>query len=255
LLFLASLVPPQTTEMEHTMHTHRILLVVTSSDRMGTAPEPTGFWLEEVAAPYYTFVDAKYDVTIASPKGGHAPVDPRSVDEASHTAATRRFECDSKAKHALAHTMKLSSVTLQGYDAVFFAGGHGTMDDFATDASVRATAEYFWNAGLPVAAVCHGPAALVQARTETGERLIKGRRFTCFTDAEEQQIGVHQHVPFLLESLLREQGGTPVNELPFQPNVVVDGPLVTGQNPPSSIPAAEALIHQLRQRAAHKKAA
>lgn len=237
------------------MHTQRILIVVTSSDRVGTAPEPTGLWLEEVAAPYYAFVDARCDVTIASPQGGRAPIDPRSADESSHTASTRRFESDVKAQHALAHTIKLASVSLADYDAVFFAGGHGTMDDFPTDAAVRNAVEYFWRAGKTVSAVCHGPAALVQARDARGDTIVKDHRFTCFTDEEETLIGVQNFVPFMLESRLREQGGTPVNALPFQPNVVVDGNLITGQNPPSSIPVAEAVIHQLRTRQQSRTAA
>lgn len=237
------------------MQTHRILLVVTSSDRMGNAPEPTGFWLEEVAAPYYAFTDAKCDVTIASPLGGQAPVDPRSQEETSQTASTRRFESDIKAQRALTHTIKLSSVTLEDYDAVFFAGGHGTMDDFATDPNVTRVVEYFWHTGKPVSAVCHGPAALVQARGSRGEPIVKDRRFTCFTDEEERTVGVDRYVPFLLESRLIEQGGQPQHELPFQANIVTDGQLITGQNPASSIPVAEAVIHQLRQRSNLRHAA
>lgn len=232
------------------MHTSRILIVVTSSDRMGTAPEPTGLWLEEVAAPYYAFADAKCEITIASPQGGAAPFDPRSYAESSQTASTRRFEVDAKAKHALAHTIKLAAVTLDDYDAVFFAGGHGTMDDFATDTSVRAVAEHFFAQGKTVSAVCHGPAALAQLPAR-----VKGRRLTCFTNEEETLIELHERVPFLLESRLREQGATFSHAAPFTAHVVVDGNLVTGQNPPSSIPVAEAVIHQLRQRATIKRAA
>lgn len=225
------------------MHTPRILMVVTSSDRMGTALEPTGLWLEEVAAPYYAFADAKCDITLASPKGGMAPIDPRSVVESSQTASTRRFEADIKAQHSLTHTIKLGTVTLQDYDAVFFAGGHGTMDDFATDATVRATAEHFFEQGKTLSAVCHGPAVLVQLPSH-----VKGRRLTCFTDHEETLVELDKSVPFLLESRLREQGATFSHAAPFTTHVVVDGNLITGQNPPSSIPVAEAVIHQLRTR-------
>ena len=232
------------------MHTPRILIVVTSSDHMGTAPEPTGLWLEEVAAPYYAFTDAKCDVTIASPKGGAAPIDPRSHEESSQTASTRRFEVDTKAQHALAHSIKLAAVTLDDYDAAFFAGGHGTMDDFATDATVRRVAEYFFEQGRTLASVCHGPAML----TQTPAR-VKGRRLTCFTNAEETLIELQDRVPFLLETRLREQGATFSHAEPFQPHVVVDHNLITGQNPASSIPVAEAVIHQLRQRSNQKQAA
>lgn len=232
------------------MHTPRILIVVTSADHMGTALEPTGLWLEEVAAPYYVFTDAKCEVTIASPKGGAAPIDPRSHEETSQTASTRRFEVDVKAQHRLSHTMKLAALTLNEYDAVFFAGGHGTMDDFAADATVAATAEHCFEEGKTLSAVCHGPAVLTQLPTR-----VKARRLTCFTDAEETLIDLHKRVPFLLESRLREQGATFSNAAPFQPHVVVDGSLITGQNPASSIPVAEAVIHQLRQREGIKHAA
>ena len=230
------------------MHTSRILLVVTSSDRAGTAPEPTGLWLEEVAAPYYAFLDAKCDITIASPKGGAAPVDPRSNEEVSQTASTRRFAVDAKAQHMLAHTMKLASVTLEDYDAIFYAGGHGTMDDFATDPTITLATEYFLRSGKTLSAVCHGPAALVNARTDSGEPAVKGRRLTAFSDEEERVIGLDARMPFLLESRLRQQGATYSGTAPFQSHVVVDGNLITGQNPPSSIPVAEAVIHQLRTR-------
>lgn len=230
------------------MHTSRILLVVTSSDRAGTAPEPTGLWLEEVAAPYYAFLDAKCDITIASPKGGAAPIDPRSDEESAQTASTRRFAADAKAQHKLAHTIKLATVTLEDYDAIFYAGGHGTMDDFATDPTITAATEHFLHNGKTLSAVCHGPAALVNARTAKGEPAMKGRRLTAFSNEEERVIGLATRMPFLLESRLREQGATYSSAAPFQSHVVVDGHLITGQNPPSSIPVAEAVIHQLRNR-------
>ena len=232
------------------MHTNRILMIVTSSDRMGTSPEPTGVWLEEAVAPYYTLRDAKCDVTIASPLGGVMPLDPTSLKEENATASTRRYEADVKAQQTFNHTLKLSSLRAEDYDAVFFPGGHGTMEDFPKDASVKAVVEMFCRAGKPIVSVCHGPACLVNAVTPRGEPVVKGHRFTCFTDAEERSIGADAHVPFLLESRLAEQGGKAENQPPFQPNVVVDGLLITGQNPASSIPAAEALIHQLRQKLA-----
>ena len=228
------------------MQTNRILLVVTSSDRMGTAPEPTGFWLEEMAAPYYAFIDAKCEVTLASPLGGKAPQDPRSSGEDSQTASTRRFEADARAQKALDCTIKLSTIDAADYDAVFFAGGHGTMEDFAKDASVKACVESFWKQGKIVASVCHGPACLTQSLNGRGEPIIKGRRFTCFTDNEERAIALDKYVPFLLESRLREQGGIAETAENFKAHVVVDGQLITGQNPASSIPVAEAMIYRLR---------
>lgn len=233
------------------MHTNRILLVVTSSDRMGTAPEPTGFWLEEVAAPYYAFIDARNEVTIASPKGGKAPQDPKSTEEERQTASTRRFSADRKAQRALDCTIKLSTIDAKGYDAVFFAGGHGTMEDFVNDASVRQIVEAFDRDGKPVASVCHGPAALVNAINSRGESIINGHNFTCFSDEEERTVGADKYVPFMLETRLIEQGGKSIVALPFAANVVVSGNIITGQNPASSIPVAEAIIHQLRSRLAN----
>jgi putative intracellular protease/amidase len=237
------------------MDSFRILLVVTSADRMGGAPGPTGSWLEEVAAPYYAFVDAKCEVTLASPKGGAAPVDPKSLEGANETPSTRRFDADAKARAALLHTLKLSALDAGKYDALFFAGGHGTMEDFPTDKTVKSLVEYFYGAGKPVAAVCHGPACFVQAVKANGTALVAGHDFTCFTDAEETSVGLAEKVPFMLESTLAKQGGTAHAALPFAANVVVDYPLITGQNPASAIPAAEAVIHQLRQRHPVAKAA
>ena len=232
------------------MQTYRILMVVTSSDRMGHSPKETGFWLEEVAAPYYAFLDAKCDITIASPLGGKAPLDLESLGEEHMTASTRRFEADIKAQRALASTIKLSTINAANYDAVFFAGGHGTMEDFPKDASVKATVESFYRSGKPVASVCHGPACLVAATNLRGEPIISGHRFTCFTNEEERHAGADRYVPFMLETKLAAQGGKPSQAAMFTANVVADGQLITGQNPASSIPVAEAIIHQLRQKIA-----
>ncbi len=232
------------------MDTSRILMVVTSADRMGSAPDATGFWLEEFAAPYYVFSDARCDITVASPKGGAAPVDPRSYDESSATASTRRFAVDEKAAAMIGDTQALSAVSPAQFDAVFFVGGHGTMTDFPSDSHVQSTVERFYHAAKPVAAVCHGPAAFVRAHKKNGEPLVSGKRFTCFSDAEETAIGLQDHVPFLLETRLKELGGKNIIGEAFASQVVVDGGLITGQNPASSIGAAEAVIHQLRMRAA-----
>ncbi|MFZ4540464.1 MAG: type 1 glutamine amidotransferase domain-containing protein [Rickettsiales bacterium] len=228
------------------MHTQRILFVVTSATRMGTAPDATGSWLEEIAAPYYAFTDARCEVTLASPKGGAAPIDPKSNTLEYQTASTRRFEADVKAQAALNTSTKLSEVKAQDYDAIFFAGGHGTMEDFPSDASVKSLIEAFYAARKPVSAVCHGPACLVNALKPNGEPMVKGHKFTCFTDAEETTVGMDKLVPFMLETRLADQGGFAVCELPFALNVVVDGQLITGQNPASAIPVAEAVINQLR---------
>lgn len=229
------------------MHTNRILMVVTSAERMGNAPEPTGFWLEEVAAPYYAFLDAGCDVTIASPLGGKAPRDPKSMLEEYQSASTRRFEVDIKAQRALDCTIKLSTIDAANYDAVFFAGGHGTMEDFPRDPSVKAMVEAFYRAGKPVASVCHGPACLVGATNARGEPIVATHRFTCFSNEEERMVGADAQVPFLLESTLEQQGGMPSMATPFAAHVVADRQIITGQNPASSIPVAETMIYQLRQ--------
>ncbi len=229
------------------MDASRILMVVTSADRMGTHAEPTGLWLEEFAAPYYVFTDLRYEVTVASPKGGAAPLDPRSNDESVHSASTRRFEADADAEKKLSQTLKLSELNSKDFDAVFFAGGHGTMEDFANDASVKVAVEAFYHAGKPVGLVCHGPAALVNATKKSGEPLVKGKRFTCFTNEEEAAVGLTDAVPFALETRLRMQGGIMQPAAAFESHAVADGLLITGQNPASSIPVAEAMIHQLRQ--------
>lgn len=237
------------------MHTHRILFVVTSADRMGNAPDPTGSWLEEIAAPYYTFLDARCEVTLASPKGGAAPIDPKSNDAENQTASTRRFDADEKAMAALKSTKALSALNPDAYDAIFFAGGHGTMEDFPTSANVKHFVEHFYAAGKPVSSVCHGPACLVNAVKPNGEPLVRGHRFTCFSDAEETTIGLEKLVPFMLESRLTQQGGKVTVALPFSPCVVVDHQLITGQNPASAIPVAEAVIHQLRATHPQRKVA
>ncbi len=235
------------------MQTQRILFVVTSANRMGNAP--TGSWLEEIAAPYYAFKDARCAITLASPKGGAAPIDPKSNEAENQTASTRRFEADTTAMAALKATAKLSSLNPAEYDAIFFAGGHGTMADFPVDASVKSTIEAFYAAGKPVASVCHGPACLVNASKPNGEPMVSGHRFTCFTDAEETSVGLAEIVPFMLESRLSEQGGMAETAPLFTANVVVDKHLITGQNPASAIPVAEAVIHQLRSRAPQRRAA
>ncbi len=237
------------------MDTPRVLFVVTSANQMGSPPQPTGVWLEELAAPYYTFLDAKCDVTLASPAGGKAPVDATSLRAENTSPSTRRFEADAEAQAALHATVKLSDIDPAAYDAVFFPGGHGTMADLPLDAAVRAVVEHFYAASKPLSSVCHGPACLVAATKPNGEPLIAGHRFTCFTDEEERAVGLDQTVPFLLETRLAELGGIAHCAKPFVSNVIVEGPLVTGQNPASSIPVAEAVIHYLRRQVRGQRAA
>lgn len=228
------------------MQTPRILLVVTSANQVSGMPNLTGSWLEEVAAPYYTFLDARCEVTLVSPKGGVAPIDAQSLDDENQTASTRRFTADAKATAALNNTVKLGSLNPAEYDAVFFAGGHGTMEDFPTDDAIKAVVEHFYTNGKPLSAVCHGPACFVRAVKKNGDPLMKGHHFTCFTDVEETSVGLDKLVPFMLEARLKEQGGLAEVAAPFEAKVVVDYPLTTGQNPASAIPTVEAVIHQLR---------
>lgn len=237
------------------MHTHRVLFVLTSADHMGDASEPTGSWLEEVAAPYYAFKDARCEVTFASPKGGPAPIDPKSRDAVNATASTRRFDADPKANAMLDNTKRLADLNPDAFDAVFFAGGHGTVADFPTDASVRAIVEKFYADGKPLSAICHAPACFINTKKPNGEPLIAGHRFTCFSNEEEISIGLEHVVPFLVETRLRELGGRPRCEPPFTSNVIIDQHLITGQNPASAIPLAETVITQLRAKTALRDAA
>lgn len=223
-----------------------ILIVLTSHDQLGDTGEKTGFWLEELAAPYYAFKDAGATLMLASPKGGRAPLDPKSDSEDSQTEDTRRFKADDEAQAALADTKKLSEIDASGFDAVFYPGGHGPLWDLTADEdSLRLIGE-FWGSKKPVGAVCHAPTALLNATDENGESLVKGRKVTGFTNGEEDAVQLTNVVPHLLEDALKERGGLYEKGDDFTPYVVTDGQLVTGQNPPSSRPAAEALLALLK---------
>jgi putative intracellular protease/amidase len=222
-----------------------ILMVLTSHAQLGDTGKVTGFWLEEFAAPYYLFKDAGATVTLASPRGGQPPLDPKSDDAASQTDATRRFKNDDAAQAQLAHTLLLGDVPAVGFDAVFYPGGHGPLWDLAEDSTSIALIEAMLDAGKPVAAVCHAPAVLRHAKRRDGSSVVKGRQVTGFTNSEEQAAGLSDVVPFCVEDMLRAQGGEYSKVEDWQPHVVVDGRLVTGQNPASSAPAAAALLKLL----------
>jgi len=224
----------------------KILIVLTSHDQLGDTGEKTGFWLEEFAAPYYLLKDAGAAITLASPKGGQPPLDPKSALPENQTEATKRFSSDSAAQTELAKTKKLADVSADDFDAIFFPGGHGPMWDLAGNAISIALIEAFVKAGKPVAAVCHAPVALVNARGKDGVYLVKGKRVTGFTNEEEAAVGLTAVVPFLLEDRLKERGGIFSRAANWAPFVQVDGKLVTGQNPASSGPAAEELLKLLR---------
>lgn len=227
----------------------KILMVLTSHDRMGDTGHETGFWLEEFAAPYYVFKDAGAQVTLASPKGGLPPVDPNSQAEEALTDETRRFEADAEARSQLAETHKLSEVEVNDFDAVFFPGGHGPLWDLTQDPDVRRLVEGFMAAERPVAAVCHAPTVLLEARTPEGDPLVKGRKVTGFANSEEQAVGLTDVVPHLLEDALTSLGGQyQRGSDDFAPFQVRDGLLVTGQNPASSAPTAHLLLEVLAER-------
>ncbi|SBO42882.1 type 1 glutamine amidotransferase domain-containing protein [Cyanobium sp. NIES-981] len=224
----------------------RILMVLTSHDRLGETGEKTGFWLEELAAPYYVLRDAGAAVSLASPRGGEPPLDPKSSAPDFQTDATRRFASDSAARQDLATTLPLAQVRADDFDAVFFPGGHGPLWDLAVDPAVRGLIEAFVAQGKPVAAVCHASAVLQAATTPTGEPLVAGRRVTGFSNSEEEAVGLTEVVPFLVEERLKALGARYTAAEDWQPLVLVDGPLITGQNPASSEPAARALLERLQ---------
>ena len=220
-------------------------MVLTSHDRLGNTGEKTGFWLEEFAAPYYVLKDAGLDVTLASPMGGQPPLDPRSDDPKSETEAMRRFKSDPEAKAALANTVKLSDLSPDEYDAVFYPGGHGPLWDLSDDRDSIALIERIYATGKPVAAVCHGPAAFRRAQAPDGTPLVRGKSVTGFSNTEEAAVKLTDIVPFLVEDMLKENGGKFSKAADWQPYAVTDGTLVTGQNPASSEAAAKAFVEQL----------
>ena len=223
-----------------------ILMVLTSHDTLGETGHKTGFWLEEFAAPYYVFKDAGAQLTLASPAGGQPPLDPKSDEATTQTDATRRFKADAAAQSALAHTVRLSTVHAADYAAVFYPGGHGPLWDLAEDTTSTALIEAMTAAGKPVAAVCHAPGVLRHARSADGQALVRGKNVTGFTNTEEKAAGLTEVVPFLVEDMLTQQGGKFSKAADWQAHIVVDGLLITGQNPASSGPAAQALLDRLR---------
>ena len=223
----------------------KILMVLTSHDQLGNTGAKTGFWLEEYAAPYYAFKDAGANITVASPLGGQPPLDPKSDDEASQTDATRRFKADAAAQAILASTVLLKDVKAVDFDAVFYPGGHGPLWDLAEDANSIALIESLLKAGKPVAAVCHAPAVLRHPKGADGQSVVNGKKVTGFTNSEEEAVGLTSIVPFLVEDMLTQNGGTYSKGADWQPYLLTDGLLITGQNPASSEPAAHALLAAL----------
>lgn len=220
-------------------------MVLTSHDQLGDTGRKTGFWLEEFAAPYYVFKDAGVQITLASPRGGQPPLDPKSDEPGSQTRATTRFKSDRDAKFALANTVRLSSIAAGDYDAVFYPGGHGPLWDLAEDPHSIQLIEAMFSTGKPVAAVCHAPGVFRHARAPNRTQLVRGKSVTAFANTEEEAVGLTHVVPFLVEDSLKENGGVYSKTQDWQPYVVVDGNLITGQNPASSEAGAKALLNRL----------
>ena len=223
-----------------------ILMVLTSHDQLGNTGKKTGFWLEEFAAPYYVFKDAGADITVASPKGGQPPLDPKSDAADAQTDATRRFKEDSAAQAVLAHTGKLADVSGEKFDALFYPGGHGPLWDLAEDADSIKLIETMAAAGKTVSAVCHAPGVFRHTKAADGSPLVKGKKVTGFTNTEEAAVALTKIVPFLVEDMLAKNGGLYSKGADWQSYVVTDGKLITGQNPASSAAAAKAVLSQLK---------
>ena len=222
----------------------KILMVLTSHDELGDTGKKTGFWLEEFAAPYYAFIDAGVEVTLASPAGGQPPLDPSSDTEDAQTKDTKRFKEDSEAQKHLANTKKLADMKAEDFDSVFYPGGHGPLWDLAVDKDSINLIETFVQQDKPVAFVCHSPAALKNVKVD-GEYLVKGKTVTGFTNSEEDAVGLTDVVPFLVEDVLKANGGDYQKANDWESYVVEDGLLITGQNPASSEDAAKRLLNKL----------
>jgi putative intracellular protease/amidase len=223
----------------------KILMVLTSHDKLGDTGRKTGFWLEEFAGPYYTFQEAGAEIVLASPKGGQPPIDPMSTGKDYQTEFTRRFDADPAAQAQLAATVRLDSVSQADFDTVFYSGGHGPLWDLAEDRYSIDLIQSFLAAGKPIALVCHAPGVLRHAKAPNGKPLVEGKKVTGFANTEEAAVKLTDVVPFLVESELLSQGATYSKGDDMAPYVVNDGLLITGQNPASSTPAAAFLLKQL----------
>lgn len=223
-----------------------VLIVLTSHDKLGDTDKKTGFWLEEFASPYYYLKDAGFQITLSSPCGGQPPIDPKSNEPDFQTDDTHRFEADPDAQYALANTFKLADMKVTEFDAVFYPGGHGPLWDLYDDTDSIALIEAFIAAGKPVATVCHSPSVLLKAKNKNGEPLIKGKKVTGFSNSEEAAVGLSDVVPYLLEDQLIKMGGVYQKVDNWNSYALVDGLIITGQNPSSSKAVAEALVNKLK---------
>lgn len=229
----------------------KVLIVLTSHDQLGNTGRKTGFWLEELAAPYYAFQEAGAEIVLASPKGGQPPLDPKSNEPAFQTDQTRQFEADEHAMAQLAATVRLDSVSQADFDTVFYSGGHGPLWDLAEDEHSIKLIQSFVAAGKPVALVCHAPGVLRHVKAPDGRPLVEGRKVAGFANSEEAAVDLTDVVPFLVEDELKAKGGIYSKGEDWAPYVVSDGLLITGQNPASSAPAAIVLLEKLADRAGH----
>ena len=224
----------------------KVLFVLPSHDKLGDTGQKTGYWLEEFASPFYEFIDNGYDVTIASPKGGKPPVDPKSLQPENQTEYTKRLQADQEAKEKLENTLILREVSPDEYDTLFLPGGHGPMWDLSQDKDLKKLVERFYNNNKIISAVCHGPAGLIQATDKNGDSILKNKRITGFTNDEEEFVKLDKTVPFSLENKLKELGGHFEKTENFKPFIVSDGQIITGQNPASSFLAARKVVEVLR---------
>jgi putative intracellular protease/amidase len=225
----------------------KVLFVLTSHDQLGNTGHKTGFWVEEFAAPYYVFKDAGFDVTIVTPKGGQAPIDPTSEAESALTGATDRYYKDESVQQLIAHTKKLSDVSASDFDGVFYPGGHGPLWDLANDADSIKLIKDFYKTKKPIGAVCHAPGVFKDVVLDNGEPFVKGKNVTGFSNSEETAVKLVDVVPFLVESELIKLGGYYSKGADWSVHVVKDGLLVTGQNPASSESVAKELIQLLEK--------
>lgn len=223
----------------------RILIVLTSHKELGNTGEATGFWLEEFAAPYYTFLDGGAAITLASIQGGKPPIDPKSYHEDAQTDTTKRFLSDTSAQASLDNTISINEVDSGDYDAIFLPGGHGPMWDFPTNSTLANLITAFNEEEKVISTVCHATVALVSVKAASGDPLVRGKVVTGFTNSEEKAVGLEAIVPFLLETRLRDLGANFVSGEDWLPNLQQDGNIITGQNPASSEPAAKAVLAAL----------
>ncbi len=222
-----------------------VAVILTSHDQMGTTDQKTGFWLDELASPYYALKEAGATLTLASPQGGQSPIEPISEADTAQTDGTKRFKNDSEAQKALANTVKLDTLFAADFDAVYYIGGHGPVWDIADNVVSTAFIEAMHNAKKPVAILCHGPVALRHAKDSSGMPLVQGKAVTCFTNSEEEALSLTAAMPFLVEDMVKEQGGHFSKAADFEPYVVVSGNLISGQNPASTQLITEELLKML----------